>query len=231
MDDIVPFDLHRMFIGDQSLLVLAELVVRVAIIWLWTIVLLRWVGGRSISQMSVVEFLLVIALGSAVGDAMYMPEVPLIHAMVVILCVILCDKALDYTMRRWADIKSFVDGMPVEVVQNGQIVHDGILARNIGNLELMELLRIHKVRNLGEIESAFLEPSGQLSLLRFAEPRPGLRIFPPPESHKPGEPGQGDTACCTRCGRLGQPSGPCCDICGNREWTAAVTEKRLLDQR
>jgi uncharacterized membrane protein YcaP (DUF421 family) len=44
-------------------------------------VLVRWVGGRGVAQLSLIEFLLVIAPGSAVGDALFYPEVPLLHAM------------------------------------------------------------------------------------------------------------------------------------------------------
>lgn len=226
MEDFVPFDLQRMFLGDDPPLILAELATRVAIIWVWTILLLRWVGGRSISQMSVVEFLLVIALGSAVGDAMYMPEVPLVHAMLVIFVVIVCDKSLDYSMRRWSKVKSFVDSPPVEVIRNGHILHDGIMARNIGSMELMEMLRLRQVRNLGELESAYLEPSGALSILKFAKPQPGLPIYPPPELSCPDAPATNDTACCTRCGLVKQQSGPSCKGCGNEEWTVAIVEKR-----
>ena len=67
MDQITAFDWQRLFIGDEPPLFLLEIVFRIAVIWPWTMVLLRWIGGRSISQLSLVEFLLVIAPGSAVG--------------------------------------------------------------------------------------------------------------------------------------------------------------------
>lgn len=225
MESFVPFDLPRMFLGDDPPLILAELAVRVVIIWLWTIVLLRWVGGRSVSQMSVVEFLLVIALGSAVGDGMYMPEVPLFHAMLVILLVIIADKSLDYSMRRWSKVKAVVDGIPVEVIRDGQILHAGIVSRNIGEMELMEALRISGIRNLGVVDVAYMEPSGKLSIFRAEVPRPGLCIVPPVELCKPEPPANGDTPCCLRCGRVGTPTGPQCDICGHQEWTRAVTDR------
>ena len=65
MDQITAFDWQRIFVGDEPPLFLLEIVFRIAVIWPWTMILLRWIGGRSISQLSLVEFLLVIALGSA----------------------------------------------------------------------------------------------------------------------------------------------------------------------
>lgn len=62
--------------------------------------LLRWLGSRTIGQLSTIEFLLVIALGSAVGDAMFYPDVPLIHALLVVMVVVVANKLLDLPAAR-----------------------------------------------------------------------------------------------------------------------------------
>ena len=80
-DPVVPFDLTRMFFGTDPTLFYLEIVFRICAVYAYALLLIRWIGGRSIAQMSTVEFLLVIALGSAVGDAMFYPEVPLLHAL------------------------------------------------------------------------------------------------------------------------------------------------------
>ena len=118
MDPIVPFNWHRLFIGDAPPLFLLEIGFRTGVILIWTGALLRWIGGRSIAQLSVVEFLLVIALGSSVGDSLFYPEVPLIHAMLAILLVVLADRAVDAVMLRWSRVKQVVDGRPVEILRD-----------------------------------------------------------------------------------------------------------------
>ncbi|MFC6496274.1 hypothetical protein ACFP8Z_01285 [Gemmobacter lanyuensis] len=45
METVVPFDLQRMVLGDQPPLFLAEILFRIAVIWPWTMLLLRWIGG------------------------------------------------------------------------------------------------------------------------------------------------------------------------------------------
>lgn len=220
MDQIVPLDLGRMLLGDDPPLFLLEILIRVTVIWFWTIALLRWVGGRSIAQMSVVEFLLVIALGSAVGDPMFQPDVPLLHAMLVILLVVLADKAVDAALWRWRRMKRLVDGVPVEVMRDGRILCDKAEDRKLAPPELMELLRLEGVRNLGEVEYAFLEPSGDLSVFRFDKPHPGLKIVPPVELRKLQHPSSG-RVCCANCGTVAaSPKSPCQE-CGTEDWTVA----------
>ncbi len=83
----IPFDLARMFLGDAPPLFFLEILVRTLLIYGYTIVLIRWIGGRGVAQLSMVELLLVITLGSAVGDVTFYPDVPLLHAMAVITIV------------------------------------------------------------------------------------------------------------------------------------------------
>jgi uncharacterized membrane protein YcaP (DUF421 family) len=201
MDQITPFDLDRMLWGSAPWLFYLEILVRVAVIWFWTIGLLRWIGGRSIAQMSVVEFLLVIALGSAVGDPMFQPDVPLLHAMLVILLIVCADKAVDFVLNRWTKSKRLIDGKPILILQDGQLCMAGLRKLGLGTAEAMEMLRLSGVRNLGQVEHAFLEPSGGLSVFHRDQPIPGLSIVPPLELRAPDQPAPDATPCCASCGR------------------------------
>ena len=221
MDTITPFDWQRMFLGDTPPVFLLEILFRTLLILLWTSVLLRWIGGRSISQLSIAEFLLVIALGSAVGDTLFYPDVPLVHAMLVILVVVLIDKAVDIAIRRWSPVKSVIDGSPVEVLRDGRILCVGMTSRQVGTLELMEMLRLKQIENLGQVRRAYLEASGLLSIFRADPPRPGLPLVPPPEIVSHAHPGA-DPAACTNCGAVEQPAPATCRHCGRESWTAAT---------
>jgi len=124
-----------MLIGDEPPLFLLEIVLRIAIIWPWTMMLLRWVGGRSLSQLSLVEFPSGYCLGVGCRDSMLAPDVPLLHAMLVILTVIVLDKVVNLAIRRFDTAKKVIDGRPTEVLRNGVILSAGLQSRQIGNLE------------------------------------------------------------------------------------------------
>lgn len=214
MDQITVFDWQRLFIGDEPPLFMLEIVFRIAVIWPWTMLLLRWIGGRSISQLSLVEFLLVIALGSAVGDSLFQPEVPLLHAMLAILVVVLIDKAVDMAIRRYRLAKQLIDGQPVEVLRDGCIQTGSLAGLKMGSMELMELLRLKGVENLGSLRRVYLEPSGQVSVFHADPPVPGLPIVPPVELRIPQK--EGGTGCCSNCGLVGEGAGACGN-CGFRQ--------------
>lgn len=230
---VIPFDLHRMFLGDQPPLFYAEILFRTLLIYLYTLAMIRWIGGRGVAQMSMVEFVLVIALGSAVGDSMFYPDVPLLMAMVVITGVIGMNKFLDILIMRSDRAKAVIDGRPVALVLHGRLLPEGLAACDMGPAEVKSLLRLKGIANLGEVAHAFVEGGGSLSVFRQDPPRPGLPLVPPqsvtallPCDGTAAMPGvaSGGQACCAECGATLPAEtvlpGGACPHCGHHHWLA-----------
>lgn len=231
MDEpIVPFDLTRMFLGDQPALFYLEVLFRTIVIYAYTLVLIRWIGGRSIAQLSMVDLLLVIALGSAVGDATFYPDVPLLHAMMVITVVVVLNKLIDALVERYARAKHLIDGRPVTVVHEGQILPEGLAHRDVSPLEVKAMLRMAGVSNLGQVEAAYMEAGGGLSVFCRSTPKPGLSLVPPysvlPKNLRvPLESAGSGQVCCVNCGKVypRRPQSDICENCGKCEWTVPVS--------
>ncbi len=227
-EEVVPFDLVRVFFGDEPPFFLVEIGFRTVFIYLYTLLLIRWIGSRSIAQLSLVEFLLVIALGSAVGDAMFYPDVPLFHCMLVITVVVLIDKALSFMVARYPRLEDAIEGKSVEVVRDGIIHCAKMRAVNFGHDELFEQLRLSDVEHLGEVRSAYLETNGRLSVFKLPTSlqKPGLSIEPPWDVRPPVERLAGDAAggdvACPDCGTVRQflPDRvlPKCPNCQSARW-------------
>jgi uncharacterized membrane protein YcaP (DUF421 family) len=179
----VPLELVRMFFGEEEPLFLVEIVVRTLTVLVYTLVLLRWIGHRAIGQLSLVEFLLVIGLGSAVGDAMFYPDTPLAHALLVITVVVVFDKVMDWLAARSSTFSDYLTGKPIALVENGIVDEDALCNANMAVSELHEELRLSGVTNLGEVARAYLETNGHLSVVRKAkgDTTAGLAIVPPIE--------------------------------------------------
>ena len=210
-DPVVPFDLTRMFFGTDPTLFYLEIVFRICAVYAYALLLIRWIGGRSIAQMSTVEFLLVIALGSAVGDAMFYPEVPLLHAFLVITGVVGINKILDLLIFRYRSVEKLIDGLTTEV------------------------MREHGYVNLGQVRKAYLESSGRFSFFRARPSRPGLPIEPAWDVFTPeicdwtSEAGKNTLLACRNCGTLVEAAANTPDVCPHCSatvWTAGRLPER-----
>jgi len=225
---ITAFDLERMLIGDEPPLFLLEIAVRTVIIYGYTLFLLRWLGSRTIGQLSTVEFLLVIALGSAVGDAMFYAEVPLLHAMLVVTIVVVTNKALDMLIARSKRAERIIDGDPREAVRDGVLSTEFLKNKTVSRDELFQQLREAGIEQLGQVWRAYIEKDGKLTVFRVEGDAPaGLRIVPPfqLEPPKPIDPRTEAKrlahAVCTECGSH-YGGDIVCVACGKESWTLSA---------
>lgn len=213
-----------MFLGDEPPLFLLEIVFRTAVIYVYALVLLRWLGSRTIGQLSTIEFLLVIALGSAVGDAMFYPDVPLLHALLVITVVVVANKGLDIVIARSVSAKRAIDGIPEEAIRDGVVLRKFMESNKLSENELFQQLREHGVTQLGEIARAYLETDGALTVFRAENGRPGLPIMPPWEIEPPAEVSPADAVdlvACKKCGTTSETGAATCSYCGHDAWVRA----------
>lgn len=236
MDQIVSaFDWQRMLVGDEPPLFLLEIAVRTLIIYMYTLALLRWLGSRTIGQLSTVEFLLVIALGSAVGDAMFYPDVPLLHALLVVTLVVLANKAFDLLIARSRTAGRVIDGKAREVIRYGAFCPSFLDSTSMGTREIMQLLRERGVEHLGQVAHAYLEADGSLTAFLAKEPRPGLSIVPPWEIEAPARIAAADARtskavlACLRCGTTSKATtiSTGCVECGHDQFTPAQDKQRF----
>ena len=230
------FDLYRIFLGDQPPGFFLEIMFRTVVMYLYVLLLLRLLGKRGMGQLSPFEFTIIIALGSAVGDPMFYPEVPLLHGLAAVTLVVAMTRFVTYLSNRSESVEKFLEGQPCCVVQDGVLNLKSIDEERFSREELFMLLREKGVSQLGQVRRAYVEPSGGVSAFRWPDDRakPGLPIIPPYDELTPppgitirGESRQSDVLyACWKCGHRERPSNtpsPCIR-CKSDDWIVATCD-------
>lgn len=169
MDPVTPFDWERLFIGVQPSLYFVELAFRVVLIYGFAVLALRYMGKRGRRQMTPFEFVLIIALGSATGDSMLYPDVPILYAWLIILVVVGLDRVLTFLQTNSKAAFVFLEGTPRLIVRDGHIIDENLKAESLRRDELLALLREQQIGDTGQVSYAFLETTGHLGVLKRAE--------------------------------------------------------------
>ncbi len=164
--DFQSFEFVRMFLWEADMLFLLEIVVRVIIIFVFAVVLLRVVSNKGLKEMSFFDYFLVIALGSASGDPMFYPSVPLIYWLVAIAAVIFLKEGLSVLTMKSDYFLNMSVPDPIVLIENGSI-HEKILAKKrIPKKALFSKLRLQWIKETWTISRCYLEPNGQLSIFQ-----------------------------------------------------------------
>lgn len=167
MDPVTPFEWERLLFGVQPPLYLLEIILRIVVIYLFGVFYLRVGGKRDLHPLTAFDLLIIIALGSAVGDSLFYPEVPIAYGIVVTAVVLTLHRVVSLLQARSPRAHDFIAGQARLVIRDGRILDDAVRKEVLARDELLSLLREHGVRNTGEVERAYLELSGQLGILRF----------------------------------------------------------------
>jgi uncharacterized membrane protein YcaP (DUF421 family) len=215
--DVTAFDLERMFIGDFSLWFLLEVAFRTAVMFVYTVGLVRALGKRGMRQLTPLELVIIIALGSAVGDPMFYADVPLLHGMVVVTVIVALEVGLAKATGSSERVERMIDSAPTLVVKDGQIDVEALAREGLGCDELLAALREAGFDNLGDVRLAYFEPSGNVSSFREtdAEPPAGLSLLPE-DLEGTGASSSSEWLACRRCGALvaGSDRRQGCHRCG-----------------
>lgn len=169
------FDFYRIFIGTDIILCpLLETIFRTGFMYLYTIINIRLMDKRSMGQLSSFEIIIIIALGTSVGDPMFYTHVPLIQAMIVISTIVLLERLISKLTEKSNLLERFLIGQPVLIIKNGILIAQNLKKQKVTKDELYSFLRIKGIKNLGEIEYAYLEPSGSISVIKAEKPIEGI---------------------------------------------------------
>lgn len=164
------FDWMRIFFGDFNLFIYLEILLRVTIIMTYTILIIRWIGKRVVGEVGPADVLLIIAMGSAVGDAMFYPEIPIFIPISVITLIAAFQKLYVHIAVKYESVRKITDPKVTKLVENGKFLKENFEVDQIDENEVYMLLREAGVRYLSEVEHAYYEQSGELSIYKFENP-------------------------------------------------------------
>jgi len=162
--DMQPFDWGRIFLGDMSPLFLLEILFRTVFMYAVALLAARFIGKRGMGQLTPFEYIVVIAMGSTAGTPMMEVGIPLLHGSMVLVSVV----AIDSLLARWAvrspRIERLLESEPTLLISAGVVDEEQLVREKIGLDELKMMLRLNGVERFKDVETAYLEPSGDLSI-------------------------------------------------------------------
>ncbi|MEO5826859.1 MAG: YetF domain-containing protein [Gemmatimonadales bacterium] len=180
MDPVSPFDWHRMFVGSEPPMFFLEILFRVAAMYTFTVLAVRLMGKRGSGNLSPFESVVIIALGSAAGDTMFYPQVPLLYAFLVIAGVVALNRLFAVAQTKAESINAFLEGRPLILIKEGKLIPHALHLAQMRPDEVKGMLREQGIEDTGVVRFAFLERSGGLGVFRFSESetRSGETTFP-----------------------------------------------------
>ena len=159
-----PYDLiHNAIAADPSTIL--SVVVRTAIIATLVFVIVKWLGGKGIGQLSPFGLLIVVGLGSAIGDPMLYKEISITQAMAAVIIAVIFFKVIDYLTLKSRRFRESLEPKPILLVEHGSIVDEGLKKAKMDITEFEAETRLKGIEDVREIKYARLESNGRISFI------------------------------------------------------------------
>jgi len=146
-----------------------EVVVRTTIIFFVAFIIIRIRGKKQLAQLTLFDILIVIALGSAVGDVMIYSEevVSLLRSIIAICTLAILIHLVEFIVcRAPKKIPRIIYGDSIIIIKNGKLVKKNFEKTNLTEDQLKSKLREKNIQFYSEAKIARLEPDGELSVQR-----------------------------------------------------------------
>ncbi|WP_226666363.1 DUF421 domain-containing protein [Metabacillus litoralis] len=143
-----------------------ELGVRVLIAFLTILIVTRIVGRKDISQMTFFNFVSAIALGSLAANLAVSSSLSIQNGILAIIGWGLVTIALGFLDIKSKKARLLLEGEPIIVIKDGQIMENKLRKLRMDTDELQSLLRKKNVFSLKEVDYAIMEFDGKLSVMK-----------------------------------------------------------------
>jgi uncharacterized membrane protein YcaP (DUF421 family) len=142
-----------------------DIVLRALAAYIFIVVLMRIVGKRELSSMEPSDVVLLVVIGDLVQNGVTQSDYSVTGIVLAAGTIGLLATATAFLTYRSKRIRRIVEGEPVILVQNGEMIDRNLKNERLTLDELMEQARLQQIESLDQVKWAVLEKNGSISFI------------------------------------------------------------------
>ena len=160
-------------------MVLFKVVIRTLFFYFFITISYRLMGKREVGQLGVIDLIVSILIAELVAISIENHSEPIYLTIVPIVVLVLLEILLAYNSIKSRSLRIILEGKPSLIISNGKINYHEMVKQRYTLDDLLISLRQKEIRDITEVEFAFLEPNGKLSIFKY-KPLKIKSIYPMP---------------------------------------------------
>ena len=142
------------------------LFIRSILIYIIVLLVMRLMGKREIGQLQPFELVIAIMIADLAATPIANSGIPLTNGIIPILGLLVMDLIISVANMKSLKVRQFISGKPSILIYRGKIDEKTLRKERFTINELQERLRDNNILNLGDVEYAILETSGQINVIQ-----------------------------------------------------------------
>jgi uncharacterized membrane protein YcaP (DUF421 family) len=146
----------------ESVIILA----RIFTIFPLFLVITQYMGKRSIGEMPIFDFLIIMTLANVVGADIADPTVDHVYTYLAIIVIPLIQRLTAYLSIKHRKIGKKLTFEPTLVIQDGKLLVENLKGIRYTVDNVLQMLRQKNIFDLSDVKIAIIEANGQISVLK-----------------------------------------------------------------
>ena len=142
-----------------------DLAIRAVVLYLFVVFIMRVTGRREISSLTAVDLVLLIVLGDAIQQGLTQDDYSVTGAIIVVSTIAVLQLGTSYLTFRSRRLRRIIDGIPVVLVDGGEVIEANLRRQRLTEDDLTEEMRLQQIASFDDIRWAVLEANGHISFV------------------------------------------------------------------
>jgi len=157
------------FFHSQETLTSVEWALRAVVSFIFLLIVAKVLGQRSISQLRLLDFVIALVVGNIIAHPLSDEELGLKGSIITTAVLVLLYLGGIFLILKWPWFRNLINHRPIPIVQDGEILYEGLRHARISIDVLLEELRKGKVEDVKKVALALWEAEGKISF--FLDPK------------------------------------------------------------
>lgn len=132
----------------------------------------RIMGNQAVGRLTAFDLVVVIALGALMGAPLADDDLNIFLAFTGVATLVALQRLTAFLTLKSKWFAKWAIGEPIKLIENGEVNKKGLWSSRLTYDNLIEELRLKGVTKVADVEMAYLEPEGQVSVIPKKEKRP-----------------------------------------------------------
>lgn len=139
---------------------------RTIFFYFFSLVAFRIMGKREVGQLGVIDLVISILIAELIAISIENIKDSMWNTIIPILALVILEIILAYASLKSKKFRTFFDGKPSVIIENGKVNYKEMVKQRYTIDDLLFELRQKGIKSLADIEFAFLESNGKLSIFK-----------------------------------------------------------------
>ncbi len=146
---------------------LLQVLFRTAFFYFFVLLCYRLMGKREIGQLGVIDLMVSILIAELIAISIENIKDSMLLTIMPIALLVILEITLAYISIKSRKVRTFFDGKPSLIIVNGKINYNEMVKQRYSMDNLLLSLRQKEIKSIEDVEYAFLEPNGKLSIFKY----------------------------------------------------------------